>query len=32
MLNENFPIDKICRIAECDEDYVKEIQAKNLQN
>ena len=26
MLHENDPIDKICRIAECDEAYVKEIQ------
>jgi len=26
MLRENDPIDKICRIAECDEAYVKEIQ------
>ena len=26
MLRENEPIDKICRIAECDEAYVKEIQ------
>ena len=26
MLRENDPIDKICRIAECDETYVKEIQ------
>ena len=28
MLRENDPIDKICRIAECDEAYVNEIQAE----
>ena len=32
MLKENDPIDKICRVAECDETYVKEIQAENSQN
>ena len=26
MLKENDPIDKICRIAGCDEDYVKKVQ------
>ena len=31
MLREKDPIDKICRIAECDEAYVKEIQAE-LEN
>ena len=28
MLRENDPIDKICRIAECDEAYVREVQAE----
>ena len=27
MLKENEPIDKICRIVECDEDFVKQVQS-----
>lgn len=26
MLKENEPIDKICRIVECDEEFVKQVQ------
>ena len=32
MLKENDPIDKICRVAECDEAYVKEILAEISPN
>ncbi len=32
MLKENDPIDKICRIAECDEAYVNEILSEITQN
>jgi len=32
MLKENDPIDKICRVAECDESYVKKVQDELAAN
>ncbi|MBP3677252.1 MAG: PD-(D/E)XK nuclease family transposase [Agathobacter sp.] len=32
MLKENDPIDKICRVAECDESYVKKVQDELATN